>query len=309
MKPGLGRTAALLLAMLVGALIPQAHVLAGAIRWLVMAMLFLVFLQTRLTRAALHRTHLWLLVANIVIGFAAWAIGGWIGGRDLALAAFFAGITPTATAAPVIVSFLRGRVDYVIAAFMLTNLVITACLPLFLPAVLGQVNSGAFLHVLGSVTLVVFLPMALASGLRRIHADAAKWPGHLRNFSFGMWVTALFLISAQTSYFVRGQSEAGHALLLKIAVFTCVLCAVNFAVGRLLGGREFSREASQSLGQKNTTYTIYLALTYANPVVALGPTSYVLWHNLWNSWQLHRAAQAAARSANSPVGTVLRRDS
>jgi BASS family bile acid:Na+ symporter len=57
----------------------------------------------------------------------------------------------------------------------------------------------------------------------------------------------------------------------------------------VIGGREFPREASQSLGQKNTTFTIYLALAYASPVVALGPTFYVIWHNLWNSWQLHRA--------------------
>lgn len=42
------------------------------------------------------------------------------------------------------------------------------------------------------------------------------------------------------------------------------------------------------LGQKNTTLTIYLALANANPLVALGPTFYVLWHNGWNTWQLHR---------------------
>jgi len=55
---------------------------------------------------------------------------------------------------------------------------------------------------------------------------------------------------------------------------------VNFSLGRLVGGSEFGLEASQSLGQKNTTFTIYLAMTYANPVVALGPTFYVIWHNL-----------------------------
>ena len=37
---------------------PQAHVLAGAIRWLIMTMLFLVFLQTRLSAGALHRRHI-----------------------------------------------------------------------------------------------------------------------------------------------------------------------------------------------------------------------------------------------------------
>ena len=61
---------------------------------------------------------------------------------------------------------------------------------------------------------------------------------------------------------------------------------------------EFPREGSQCLGQKNTTFTIYLALAYTSPVVALGPTFYVLWHNLWNSWQLHRAARTG-RAASS----------
>jgi BASS family bile acid:Na+ symporter len=71
-------------------------------------------------------------------------------------------------------------------------------------------------------------------------------------------------------------------------VVSLLVCIANFALGRLIGGKEFHREASQTLGQKNTAYTIYLALTYANPLIALGPTFYVIWHNLWNSWQLHR---------------------
>ncbi|HQL21587.1 MAG TPA: hypothetical protein PLY49_07505, partial [Opitutaceae bacterium] len=66
-------------------------------------------------------------------------------------------------------------------------------------------------------------------------------------------------------------------------------------LGYLIGRPDFSREASQALGQKNTTFTIYLALTYANPLVALGPTFYVLWHNLWNSWQLQRASRQPPR--------------
>ncbi len=32
--------------------------------------------------------------------------------------------------------------------------------------------------------------------------------------------------------------------------------------------------------------TTYLATTFANPLVAIGPISYILWHNLWNAWQL-----------------------
>src|SRR5664280_691505 len=289
-KPGLLRTLALVASIVLGGLVPQAHRGAWAIRWLVVGMLFLVFLQTRLSRGSLHRSHAVLVGTNLAMGFAAWGFGWLVGGREVALAAFFAGITPTATAAPVVVSFLRGRVDYVIAAFLVTNVLIAALLPVLLPLVLGRATPNIFAQVLGSVGLVVFVPMGAAWLLRAIHPPAADWPQPLRNLSFGMWVLALFLITANAAYFLHSHPGLPVALLVKIAAATALVCAANFALGWAIGGRQFRREASQSLGQKNTTLTIYLALTYANPLVALGPTCYVIWHNLWNSWQLHRVA-------------------
>jgi BASS family bile acid:Na+ symporter len=294
---GLTRTAALLAAILLGMAVPQAHIFSWLIRWLIVAMLFIVFLQTRVTRSAWHRTHAYLLVANIALGFVAWLAGGLIGGRDVALAAFFAGITPTATAAPVIISFLRGRVDYVVAAFLLTNVAISALLPFFLPLVLGQTTPTLISHVLGSVAVVVFVPMIGGGLVRRLYPQAAEWPSHLRLVSFSMWVLALFLITANASAFIRSQVEAPLRTLLLIGGVSLAVCAVNFLVGYIIGGRKFHREASQSLGQKNTTFTIYLALAYASPLIALGPTFYVVWHNLWNSWQLHRAHQSGQKPA------------
>jgi bile acid:Na+ symporter, BASS family len=292
---GFARTAAILCAIILGALAPQAHVLSPAIRWLVMTMLFLVFLQTRLAHTTLHRRHIVLLAANIALGFAAWGIGWLIGGREIALAAFFCGITPTAIAAPVIISFLHGRVDFVVAAFLLTNISIAALFPLMLPVVLGRATPEVFAQVLGSIGVVVFLPMLAAWLVRALQPRASEWPRRLRNVSFGMWVTAMFLITANASNFLRQHADTPHRILLKIAAVSLLVCVASFVIGRMIGGREFAREASQSLGQKNTTFTIYLALTYASPIVALGPTCYVIWHNLWNSWQLHRAARSEPR--------------
>ena len=300
MKPGFLRTAALLLSLIVGALIPQAQAAAWLIRWLIMGMLFLVFLQTRLSREALHRSHVWLLAANIAMGFVAWGVGWVIGGRDIALAAFFCGITPTATAAPVIVSFLRGRIDYVVAAFLLTNVVIAALLPAMMPLMLGTSAPQTFADIFASIGLVVFVPMAAAWLVRTSYPAASAWPKRLSNLSFGAWVTALFLITARVSDFLHQHVDLPRSLLLKIAAISLVVCVANFALGRLIGGKQFAREASQALGQKNTTFTIYLALTYSTPLVAFGPTCYVLWHNLWNSWQLQR--QARAEAANSQPG-------
>ena len=292
---GISRTAAILGAFLLGGLLPQAAPLSSLIRWLVMAMLFLVFLQTRLSRSALHRTHFILLAVNLAAGFAAWWIGTALGGTEVGLAAFFCGITPTAIAAPVIVSFLGGAVDYAVASFLLTNVAIAALLPVMLPFVLGRATPEAFTHVAGSIGLVVFAPFALAHLLRTLHPAARNWPARLRDTSFILWVVSIFLISAKTSRFIRDNSAGAHGIVAAIALASLLVCVASFALGRLIGGRSFPREASQCLGQKNTTFTIYLALAYSTPLVALGPTFYVLWHNLWNSWQLHRSAPARSR--------------
>ncbi len=291
MTSGFARTLSILIAMALGALVPQAHAFSWAIRWTIVVMLFLVFLQTRLSRTGLQRSHLTLLAVNIGLGYFGWGVGWLAGGRDLALVGFFAGITPTAIAAPVIISFLRGRVDYVVMAFLLSNVAIPVLLPVLLPLVLGRTTPDVMVQVLGSMVFVVFAPMLGAWLLRALHPAAAEWPSRLRNFSFALWVTTMFLVTANASEFLRQHADTPHLLLAKIALLTLLMAAVNFGVGRLIGGPKFGREASQALGQKNTTFAIYLALSYASPLVALGPTCYVLWHNLWNSWQLHQGSR------------------
>ena len=71
----------------------------------------------------------------------------------------------------------------------------------------------------------------------------------------------------------------------QLALIALLICAANFAIGHWVGEKNYKREASQSLGQKNTTLTIYLALVYAGPLVAMGVISYVLWHNSYNAIQ------------------------
>lgn len=288
MKPGFLRTFALLAALVGGVLVPQAHVALGAVRWIIMGMLFLVFLQLQYSRASFQRSHLLLLGVNLAIGAAGFGLGSLIGDHNVALAGFFAGVTPTAAAAPVIMGFLRGRVDYVVTAFLLSNLSVAALLPWALPCILGHPTPHLFREIAGTVAVLVFLPLILASMLRGVYPEAAAWPKRVSSWSFAAWNVSLFIITANASHFLRHQTDIPARETWSVAALSAVICAASFAIGRVIGGKEFSREASQSLGQKNTSFTIYVALTYTNPLVALGPTCYVLWHNLWNSWQLYR---------------------
>ena len=49
--------------------------------------------------------------------------------------------------------------------------------------------------------------------------------------------------------------------------------------------------AGQSLGQKNTIFLIWLAYTFMTPETAIIGGLYSIWHNVYNSWQLRRAAK------------------
>jgi bile acid:Na+ symporter, BASS family len=80
--------------------------------------------------------------------------------------------------------------------------------------------------------------------------------------------------------------NGAYSTLAAIAFVSLVLCIVNFGAGALLGGRNHWQEASQSLGQKNLSFVIWIALTFINPLVALGPMFYVLYHHLYNSWSI-----------------------
>jgi BASS family bile acid:Na+ symporter len=292
MKPGFLRTFALLGALVLGILVPQAHALLQTVRWLIVGMLFLVFLQTRFSRESVQRSHVVLLVVNLAMGGVGWALGWIAGGSTLALAGFFAGITPTATAAAVVTSFMGGRTDFVVTAFVLTNLVVSALFPVLLPWVLCRPTPHLFGHVFGTMALLVFMPLAAALLLRKLHPPSTGWPKRFGTLSFGAWVVSLFIITANASHFLRTQTDIPSSFVWKIAGLSALICAINFAVGAWIGGEKFRREASQALGQKNTSLTIYVAATYANPLVALGPTCYVLWHNLWNSFQLYRARRS-----------------
>jgi BASS family bile acid:Na+ symporter len=281
-----GRTLALGLAIGVGALLPQAHVLSFLIQYLLVIMLFLSFLDMPISRRSFHRSIGWVLLANLAIPFLAYFLLRPIN-ADLALIAFMCGITPTAIAAPVIMSFLEGHVDYMATSVLLTNVVIALVVPFALPIVVGTRLEVSSWEVLRSVLLVVFTPLILARAFAYLPQKVQVTARKAKPFSFPLWIAVLFIVSSKATYSLTHDVSVSTAMLIEIAAVSLAVCAINFGIGALLGGKEYYREASQSLGQKNNSFTIWLALTFVSPLAALGPTFYVVYHNIYNSFQLY----------------------
>ncbi|HEU0296485.1 MAG TPA: hypothetical protein VFR47_27360 [Anaerolineales bacterium] len=282
-----GKGVSLLLAMLVGALFPQAHLLSFLIQYLLMVMLFFAFLDIEFNPQRFQKSVLWVLLANVAVAFVSYvALAPF--NLMLALAAFMTAIAPTAIAAPVIIGFLQREVEYVIAAVLITNVSSAVIVPLVLPSLLGAEIQISVWEVLRPVLVVMFVPLILSRFVSRLPAGTQDLIRKGKVLSFPIWLVNLFIISANASDFVRNGNTDSISTLAIIALVSLLICIVNFSVGALLGGRSHWQEASQSLGQKNLSFVIWIALTFINPLVAMGPVFYILYHHLYNSWSIYQ---------------------
>jgi bile acid:Na+ symporter, BASS family len=280
-----GKVLALLLTMLVGALLPQFHVFSFLIQYLLMVMLFFAFLDIDFKPRSFQKGVLWILIANLAIAF----LGFWIFSffdASLALAAFITGIAPTAISSPVIISFIEGRVEYLVASVLLTNITMALVVPFTLPLLLGAAARVSVWEVLRPVLITMFIPLILARLVLLLPSGTQAIIRKGKTYAFPVWLLNLFIVSAKAVDFLQNGSAGSGGILLEIALVSLAICIVNFALGALIGGRESWQEASQALGQKNNSFVIWIALTFINPMVAMGPTFYVLYHNLYNSFQI-----------------------
>jgi BASS family bile acid:Na+ symporter len=282
-----GKIFGLLATMVVGAFFPQVHVLSFLVQYLLMVMLFFAFLDIEFKPGMFQKSVIWVLLANVAVALVGYAVLTPFG-MMFALSAFMTAIAPTATAAPVLTGFIQGKVEYVVTAVLFTNISIAVIIPMTLPFLLGAEVQISVWQVLRPVLIVMFVPLILARLAARLPSGAQTFIRKGKQFSFLIWLVNLFIVTANASNFLRNENSDSVATLITIALISLVICIVNFGLGALIGGRRNWQEASQSLGQKNISFVIWIALTFINPLVAMGPTFYILFHHLYNSWSIYQ---------------------
>lgn len=198
-------------------------------------------------------------------------------------------ICPTATAAAVITGKLGGSAASLTTYTLLSNLLAAVAVPLLFPLVEPHADITflqAFWKILSKVFPLLLCPFLLAELFRRLLPSVHRFLLGFRDAAFYLWAVALAIVSGQT---VRSlvNSEASGGVELLIALAALLACAVQFFLGKRIGGHYKERiSGGQALGQKNTVLAIWMAYTYLNPLSSVGPGSYVLWQNIMNSYQL-----------------------
>lgn len=222
-------------------------------------------------------------------------------------------LAPTALSAAVITATMGGSLSRLLTYTFITNISIAVVAPLiftivgthamsfdqsqFAPHVAqlaAEPASHNFTHtfavLLWKVVPMLLLPFFAALLCRWFVPSVFRFVEKRQSISFYLWVIGVTLIMARTTKSIVDHGWIHWKTELALAFIALFVAAIQFKVGRALG-RKYGDpiSAGQALGQKNTILAIWMAQSFLHPLAALAPASYVLWQNLINSYQLHRA--------------------
>ncbi|MCF8241320.1 MAG: hypothetical protein K9J16_08025 [Melioribacteraceae bacterium] len=278
---------ALVLAISVGVLLPYGHAYSYLLKYMLMGLLLFAFLDIELNKNIIRREHLYILLVNLITPVLLFYVIHPFN-ETLALAAFITSLAPSALASPVVVSLLKRKVEFAVVSVLLTNAIVTLLIPFLFPLMLGRQLNISFADVVTPVFTVFFVPFAAAyllkSFLPSIHSFLLKH----RDQSFYFLVMGIYLGTSKASNYLFNEHDSSFIIVFIIAASSLILCSFNFITGNLIGGKELNVEAGQSLGQKNNGFTIWLSVTFINPIAVIGPVFYILFQNLYVTWQLYR---------------------
>lgn len=285
---------------------------------LIFAMLFLTFCRIEPRELKPHRWHWWLLLIQGGV-FSAIGIGIAVAGRYfpvrdadwvvLAESAMLCFICPTATAAAVVTRKLGGDVAGITTYTILINMLAAIVVPLVVPLVQpveGLTFGMAFCMIVAKIFPLLIMPCLCAWMVRYLLPGLHRRLLEYVDLPFYIWSVSLTLAIAVTVKSIV-KSDMGIILMLLIAIVSLVCCVLQFAMGHFIGGRYGKRRgkhtrrvtAGQSLGQKNTVFAIWMGYTFLTPETAIVGGMYSIWHNLYNSWQLHLAGKHPAAASES----------
>ncbi len=266
---------------------------------LLFCMLFLSFCKISPRDLKPHKWQGWLLLIQGSLYIVPTLIMMWMGafegevsGWAISIEAFMlCMICPTATACSVMTAKLGGDRAGVMTYTILINLLVAIVVPLMVPLTHpmdGISFWNAFLLILSKVFPMLILPCLLAWLVRLISPELHEKIAGYSDLAFTIWAISLTLAILMS---VRAivHSECGIWVLGGIALASLISCALQFGLGKLIGERYGDRiTAGQAMGQKNTVFAIWMAYTFMNPLTSVAGGFYSIWHNVFNSWQLHR---------------------
>jgi len=265
-----------------------------------MALLFFAFLDFKFEKEIIDLRHFILLLITISTSLSVFFIIDPFN-HEAAQAAFITAIGPTAIAAPVIISLKKGKVEFVAFSLLLNNIVITLLIPFLLPVIIRSGADVSVIDVFIPVIITLSVPFVAAIFLKYSAAKIWRLLLDWKDSSFYILIFTIYIAVSDASNYIGNETNENYSALILIGALSGILCVGLFSLGWLIGGKKYAAEASQSLGQKNNAFTIWIATTYMNPIAVIGPVFYVLFQNVYISWELYKHNKLEKRKISTDV--------
>ena len=265
--------------------------------YLIFMMLLLTFTSIDLHKIRLTRLQLWLLLIQISVCWIPYVLlRGY--SSDVAAGLFMCVFISTATAAPVVTKMLGGSVEMLVSYSLTSNLAFALLAPPFLSIISDTADvsvAATLLYIARGVLPLLLVPLLVAYLLGRYAPELRSRISRYSSLSFYLWALALLIVVGNAVGLALEQQGVGIVQFAALFVGSAVLCAVQFYAGRVVG-RQYGDPISgaQGLGQKNTVLAIWVATSYVSALASLAPAAYILWQNIFNSWQLYRKTRREA---------------
>lgn len=254
----------------------------------------LLFTFSRLSPKGIRftRLHLVLLLIQLGMGAVLYELFK-TQNPELAQGMLICFLAPTATAAAVITGILGGSVGFLTSFTLLSNLGVALLAPAFF-SIVGYNHDlsfwDSFIRIFAKMFPLLILPLLVAWGIRYTSSRLQEVMLRFAKVPFYLWSLALVIVTARTVKALVDLPEHDLKMEFSLAFISLAICCVQFLIGKTLGSRYDNRiAAGQALGQKNTILAIWMTQVFLNPVAALAPSTYILWQNIINSYQVWKA--------------------
>jgi bile acid:Na+ symporter, BASS family len=263
--------------------------LIGITPLLIFIMLFFTLSSIRIKEMKLSLLHIYIVLFQVLASLGVYLLLCPID-PVLAQGAMVIVIAPTATSAPVVAAMLGANISTMVTSTLFTNLAVALVSPFYFSWTGPQSDLSffqSFWAVGSKVAPMIVVPLILALLTQRFLPKVSRQLTRRKNISFYLWVISLTIVMGSTVDSIFGMDRSKLTLLIWMFTVSIVLCTVQFGFGRWAGNKFGETVAGgQSAGQKNTVLAIWMAQTYMNPVSSVIPATYVLWQNVFNSYQI-----------------------
>ena len=264
-------------------------VLQPALPYFIFLMLFFSFNSLDVRKMRFTMFDFWLLLFQLTVSTAIYFL---LLPMDSVIAqgAFVTVLAPTASAAIAVSLILGANISMMSTYLIACNLMVAVVAPLSFTLIGARADISfwsSFLTILGKVFPLLIAPFVLAVLTRWLLPKASNYINRHKNLSFYIWAVSLTVVISRAIGLLMTQFKEHRTMFLWMVVVSIFLCFLQFFVGHRIGKRYGDYVAGgQSLGQKNTVLAIWMAQSYLDPLCSIVPTLYVVWQNLYNSFQM-----------------------